>query len=274
MAKKHALLIGLNEVKAQHYGGWHGTLNYAEAGVKRVNGEIIALRGFNTPHILLRAQATRLNVQNKLNTLANAAFPGDLVVVYYAGHGKQEQDKQRLEVDKLDEAWCLYDGLFLDDELWTAWCQFKKGVRILLVSDSCNSGTIGRGDESASLDNSLTELFTMEKKMQTYINNQSFYDQLMKNTRGARSKPMEVSLITLTACKSNQKALENKNLQHSEFSYSLLKIWNAGKFVGDYRAFYQAILKDVQFRNPNQTPQIIQYGLPDSQFLDSVPFSG
>jgi hypothetical protein len=274
MGKKHALLIGLNEVNKQHYVGWTGALRYAEDGVKKVNSEIIALRGFNTPYILLRAQATRLNVQQKLNTLANDAAPGDLVVVYYAGHGQQEQDKQRFEVDKLDEAWCLYDGLFLDDELWAAWCQFRKGVRILLVSDSCNSGTIGRDGESTPMDNSLTELFSMEKKMQTYINNQAFYDQLMKNTRGARSKPMEVSLITLTACKSNQKALENKKLQHSEFSYSLLKIWNGGRFVGDHRAFYQAILKDVQLRNPNQTPQIIQYGLSDSQFLDSGPFSG
>ncbi len=273
MAKKHALLIGLNEVNAQHYGGWYGALRYAEDGVKKVNGEIIALRGFNPPHILLRAQATRLNVQNKLNTLAKDAFPGDLVVVYYAGHGKQEQDKERLEVDKLDEAWCLYDGLFLDDELWTAWCQFRRGVRILLVSDSCNSGTIGREDESAAMDNNQVELFSMEKKQQTYINNQPFYDQLMKNNRGARSKPMEASLVTLTACKSNQKALENKDLQHSEFSYALLKSWNKGKFAGDYRTFHQAIQRDVMSRNPNQSPQIIQYGIPDSRFLDSAPFS-
>lgn len=240
--KKHALLIGLNEVNTQYYKGWVGALRYAEDGVKKVNSEIISQSGFNPPHILLRGQATRDNVWNKLTTLAQGAFPGDLVVVYYAGQGNQAQDKQGLEVDKLDETWCLYDGLFFDDELWSVWRQFRKGVRILLISESCNSGTMG-GSENARIE-------------------------------GEIEKPLKVaaSVITITASKADQKALENKNLGSNEFTYSLLKIWNKGKFVGDYRAFYNAILKDIMVRNPYQTPQINQYGPPDQQFLNSRPF--
>lgn len=273
MAKKHALLIGLNRVYAPHYAGWTGALRFAEDGVKQVNGEIIGPERFNPPSLLLGEQATRSNVQQKLKTLAGEASPGDLVVVYYAGHGKQQQDKERLEVDNLDEAWCLYDGLLLDDELWAAWGEFDKGVRILLISDSCNSGTIGKSGDSVDTTTSRkSELFTMERKMETYAKNQPFYDQLMRNARGTRSKPVLASLITLTACKSDQVALENKTLQHSEFSYALLKIWNKGQFKGNYRTFYQAILNEVRTRNPNQVPQIIQYGTADPQFLDLKPF--
>ena len=52
-----------------------------------------------------------------------------------------------------------------------------------------------------------------------------------------------------------------------------IAVWNKGKFAGDYRTFHQAIQRDVMTRNPNQTPQIIQYGTPNPQFLDSAPFS-
>jgi hypothetical protein len=42
----------------------------------------------------------------------------------------------------MDETWCLYDGQLLDDELHGAWEKFQAGVRILVFSDSCHSGTV------------------------------------------------------------------------------------------------------------------------------------
>ena len=44
-------------------------------------------------------------------------------------------------MDLEDETWCLYDGELIDDELAELWAHFAKGVRIVVLSDSCHSGT-------------------------------------------------------------------------------------------------------------------------------------
>jgi hypothetical protein len=44
----------------------------------------------------------------------------------------------------MDETWCLFDGELLDDELHELWARFTRGVRVLVLSDSCHSGTVTR----------------------------------------------------------------------------------------------------------------------------------
>ena len=51
------------------------------------------------------------------------------------------------ETDGLDETWCLYDRQLVDDELYGMFGKFAKGVRIVLLSDSCHSGTVARNAE-------------------------------------------------------------------------------------------------------------------------------
>ena len=47
------------------------------------------------------------------------------------------------EPDRTDETWVLFDRQLVDDELYEMWPQFVPGVRILVLSDSCHSGTAG-----------------------------------------------------------------------------------------------------------------------------------
>jgi hypothetical protein len=51
------------------------------------------------------------------------------------------------EIDGLDEALCPYDlqtggGALIDDEINTLFSARKAGVRLVLISDSCHSGTV------------------------------------------------------------------------------------------------------------------------------------
>ena len=48
------------------------------------------------------------------------------------------------ETDTNDEAWVTYSGFLTDDELFRSLDYFREGVRVLLVSDSCHSGTMNR----------------------------------------------------------------------------------------------------------------------------------
>src|SRR5678815_3771458 len=69
---------------------------------------------------------------------------GDLYFLSYSGHGGQVPDVTGEEDDKKDETWCLFDGQLIDDELYYELSRFGEGVRILVLSDSCHSGTVTR----------------------------------------------------------------------------------------------------------------------------------
>jgi len=138
----YALAIGLNKVDPAHYGGPVKELSGCEADAMDMK-KIAISQGLNA-QILVGKDATRDKVLGRLSTLAKTLKPGDLLVVSYSGHGANVPDKNGDEEDELDETWCLYDGELLDDELYGAWMKFQAGVRILVFSDSCHSGTVLR----------------------------------------------------------------------------------------------------------------------------------
>jgi hypothetical protein len=136
----YALAIGLNQVDPAHYAGWNGQLYGCEPDANDM-AAIASSEGL-TVETLLTARATRENVLGELSRLAETLQPGNLLVVSYSGHGGQVPDLNGDEDDGLDETWCLYDGELIDDELYGAWMKFRPGVRILVFSDSCHSGTV------------------------------------------------------------------------------------------------------------------------------------
>jgi len=136
----YALAIGLKEVDPAHYAGWSGHLSGCEPDVEDMK-DIATQQGLKV-ETLVTAQATREAVLSKLEDLAERMQKGDLLIVSYSGHGGQIPDQNDDETDGMDETWCLYDGELLDDELHGAWAKFKAGVRILVFSDSCHSGTV------------------------------------------------------------------------------------------------------------------------------------
>jgi len=138
----YALAIGLNEVDPAHYEGWNGKLYACERDAEDM-AAIARSQHLREVDTLLTPQATRAAVLGKLDALARKLRSGDLLVVSYSGHGGQLYDENGDETDDdWDETWCLYDGQLIDDELHGAWMKFQTGVRILVFSDSCHSGTV------------------------------------------------------------------------------------------------------------------------------------
>jgi hypothetical protein len=141
--KAVSLHIGLNLVNPAGYKGWDGKLNGCE-GDAHTYESIATAEGFATNR-LLTTDATSANVLDFIRRIAASLKSGDMFMLTYAGHGGQKPNNSPdPEDDGMDETWCLYDRELLDDEINNALADFAPGVNIVLISDSCHSGTIQR----------------------------------------------------------------------------------------------------------------------------------
>ena len=140
--KAMSVHLGLNSVSAAHYGGWSGELMACEADAQDM-AALAKSRGMKTT-VLLTRNATRAKALAAIRLAAKQLTSGDLFFLTYSGHGGQIPDVTGEEDDKKDETWCLYDAQLIDDELYLELSGFAEGVRVLMLSDSCHSGTVAR----------------------------------------------------------------------------------------------------------------------------------
>ena len=145
MAKGISIHIGLNHVDPKHYQGWDGALNACIADANDMRA-LAKKKGFAGNTLFVDGQATAAAVSSALLDASKKLVKGDLLFLTYSGHGGQVRDTNSDEKDndRMDETWVLYDRQLVDDELYNIWSKFKAGVRILVLSDSCHSGTVTR----------------------------------------------------------------------------------------------------------------------------------
>jgi hypothetical protein len=142
---KQALCIGINDYPGTD-SDLSGCVNDAHDWKQTLES-----RGFDVS-TLLDAQATKAAMSTAIADLIKDARSGDTLAITYSGHGTWVPDSSDDETDGRDEALCPHDirtaGPLLDDDLHDLLRQRQVGVRILLLSDSCHSGTVTRGDDS------------------------------------------------------------------------------------------------------------------------------
>jgi metacaspase-1 len=282
-SRGRAINIGLNSVDPKHYAGWNGPLVACEADAGDM-AEIAKAAGFTTKALLTR-RATRAAVIAELTAAAAALRGGDILMVTYSGHGGQLPDKDGDESDLQDETWCLYDGELVDDELLRIWAKFKAGVRILVFSDSCHSGTVIRaryqalaasGGLHAVMErppverDSLLARFRAMPPMQairTYRQNRKFYDPILKQP-ALSPAAVKASVLLISGCQDNQ--LSSDGDFNGLFTGRVKLVWNDGRFAGDYREFRKEISGKMP---PTQSPKLDTAGVPDPAFLGQRPFT-
>lgn len=141
MNKKRALCVGIND-----YPGFaadlSGCVNDAMDWTALLDAE-----GYEVETIL-DAEATRAEVLDVLSKLVAMTGFADRLVFTFSGHGTWIPDRDGDETDRRDEALCLYDyasgGLLTDDDLQRVLGQRAYGANVLVLSDSCHSGTVTR----------------------------------------------------------------------------------------------------------------------------------
>ena len=138
-AQRRALVVGMTAVDPASWGGWSGACPGSD-----VDASTMALlcREQGIPATTLaNAQATREAVLSAARSLWAGLTAGDLLVIYYSGHGGQVRDTNGDEEDGQDETICLWDGPLTDDTLAALWSEMPAGLRVFFVTDSCHSGT-------------------------------------------------------------------------------------------------------------------------------------
>lgn len=277
MPKGIALTTGLNAVSPAHYGGWSGELTACEADAKDM-AEIATSKGFDVKTLLTK-EATRKNVIDGITKAANTLTSGDIFMLSYSGHGGQLPDLNSDEDDAQDETWCLYDGELVDDEIYALLGKFAQGVRILVFSDSCHSGTVTklpyyqsamRTMGSRGISPEIRYRFMpMEVAVRTYRDNKKFYDPILKDPALKESRDaVKASAILISGCQDNQ--LSADGAFNGLFTANLLQVWNEGKFKKGYRAFRRAIVNRMP---PDQTPNYFRVGEINRVFEKQKPFT-
>src|SRR5262245_28324916 len=152
-----ALLVGINQYQAKRINPTPGSIEDVEATSKLLQEK----KWFDASEIktLTGPQATADNIKSAfVEWLINDTSPVDRVFVLYSGHGTQapddDGDERRSDpTDDKDEAIAPYDvnvvngrpvNIIRDDQ-FNDWLGRLGGRSIVMVFDSCNSGTVSRG---------------------------------------------------------------------------------------------------------------------------------
>jgi hypothetical protein len=299
--------IGLNQVDPAHYDGWSGELAACEFDARDLQA-IAQQKGFIST-LLLTSDATSEAVIDALSKAAGSLYDGDILLLTYSGHGSQVPDTNNDEIDELDETWVLYDRQLVDDELFTLFSKFRAGVRILVVSDSCHSGTVARVMEYRSLKQTLPILPARAARVLSrrragplarspeFAADASSWASLRTVPRRVKSPPpavryntyhqnqklydgiqekypkgdkVQVQATVILISGCQDNQLSSDGFRNGLFTGQLRRVWRNGAFTGNYRRFHRLIRR----RMPAiQSPNYFTYGAVNENFENEIPFT-
>jgi hypothetical protein len=276
--QKWALLIGVDEYPRlpQHF-HLRGCINDVEAIEGLLTSEQFAFPAANILKLTSPARspaqlATRDNILHafRQHLVENGDIrSGDVVVIYYSGHGSQIPDEEGDEDDGLDETIVPCDAGpnrsrredvldISDDELSLMLDQLAVRTRnINLIFDSCHAGTVSRAlPDAQGKDRFLPPA--------TYAITAPSLHRPRGSTRSMGPSdwvPLSDGYILISACMSQERAREDRfgffrGKQYGILTYYLLE---AMQDVGPETTYYDiwdAVRVKVTKRNRWQNPQI------------------
>jgi metacaspase-1 len=277
MSRGISVHIALNSVDPNSYEGWDGTLVACENDANSMQ-KIASSLGYETQQLITR-KATRAAVIDTLSKAAQELEKDDIFFLSYSGHGGQVPDTNGEERDGKDETWVLYDGELVDDELHELYTHFKPGVRIIVLSDSCHSGTVTRAmyERTAPIEAEFglrphpkfrSKLIPREVQEKVIEREKKIFERIQSETKAAVKRSPEATVLLISGCQDNQ--LSSDGDVNGLFTEALLKVWNDGDFRQDYRHFQRAIKRQMP---PSQQPNYFVVGAASKSFEHQRPFT-
>jgi hypothetical protein len=232
MGKAYALLVGLKSVDPDSYGGWDGVNGCwgCELDVDNIE-RILKPIGYHV-RILKTKEATRDKILSALYRTADNTVAGDIFVFYYSGHGGQQPDLNDDESDGKDETLVAYDREVIDDKIHEALMRFKAGVRIVMISDSCNSGSNYRGRRDIE------------------ANENAIFRPFAKKS----DRDILAQLIHLGGCRDGYSS--SGYYGGGAFTMALCEVWGNGTFNGTFKDLHEKICEVI---SSTQRPQYNEF---------------
>lgn len=247
--------------------GAHNDATAMAALVRRALGKHV--HGKLPPAVLLGSQATMAAVGRALDEAAATLRRDDLLVLTFAGHADQIWERvedpppggrNRVfdENDMHDEAWFLWDGVLLDDEVAAHLARFAPGVRIFALADTCHAGSSLRGP----------------RKKKRYPPDASALLPRRDEARRRGRRTIEASVLFIPACTSSGFAYEAGarvgRRPHGELTAAILDIWERGVDCTDHVTFHRAVQRRCY---PGQVPAMERLGKDTAAFAACRPFA-
>lgn len=285
MSKGIWLTIGLNTVNTASYppGTTIPQLEGCENDATSMAQLLAGLTSYDSTasSTLLSSQATRGAILGFISNAAATLQPGDLFVLHYSGHGMQGGVDSNGQPDpsiKDVTCWVLFDGPLASDELFQAWMSFQKGVRILVLSDSCFSGQaikkIGFNGKSW-----IERGLHPSDSFQIVKQNPAFFKRIAdeKRTREAAATPQvpTAAVLLISGCQSDETSLDTEDsagTPHGLFTSVILEVFPGN--TDDYDDFAEKLRdttnEESQQIDPGHTQNPNEFSVGDD--LDAADF--
>ncbi|MGE0885502.1 MAG: caspase family protein [Blastocatellales bacterium] len=207
--------------------------------------------------------------------LINDTKPGDRVFFYYSGHGSYLPDDDRDETDdKWDETIVPYDvgekglGMIRDDQ-FAKWIADLAGRRIVMIFDSCHSGTISRGGPAPV--NSARYILPDDELLAPRMRNLVEVSDGLINDKNRISSQSDVVVISAAGARQTAHSMLENNQWRGGLTKCLLESYgNGAPKLGDLEASINARIKQLQStKRPNGQPLLAGEQIPE--FATSNP---
>ncbi|MEO6571302.1 MAG: caspase family protein [Ilumatobacteraceae bacterium] len=251
---KSALCVGINDYPVRGT-DLKGCVNDAQSWAALLTGHF----GFEPANVttLLDKQATKGRILSRLDRLITGSAKGDVLVFTNSSHGTYVADDNGDE-SRYDEAICPYDmkkNLIVDDELRERFAQLPAGVRLSVISDSCFSGSVTRGDG----------LETPDDRRRRFIN-PSILGR--REIAGVRRKAVPRSVekyperkmreVLVSGCRDNQYSYDARfgKVYHGAMTYFALEIIRAADYRLTYDDLWNELVVRLDAEGYDQEPQV------------------
>ncbi len=246
--KGFALLVGLKQVDPSSYNGWTGENGCwgCELDIDNM-ARILEAQEFDI-NIIKTKSATHDTILDKLTSIAHTIDENDIFVFYFSGHGGQQIDLDSDELDGRDETLVAYDREIIDDELYQRFKQFPAGTRIVMISDSCNSGTNYKNLRDIPFSKALPIIPFPESYMNREI--------------------ASFQMIHMGGCRDGSASQGYHG--GGAFTMALCKAWANGTFNGAYEDLFEKARKSMW---SSQQPQYNEFGQVTEAFRAQRAFT-
>ena len=257
MASKFALCIGIND--------YPGTGSDLSGCVNDANdwSALLTSLGFSVKK-LLDKQATRANILAEMGGLISQSRKGDSIIFQYSGHGTYVPDEDGDEPDQTDECLCPYDlktkGVISDDLLFEMFNKKEAGVRLVMISDSCHSGTVTRFAPNSNSSKAKKEQKTRVKFLPpaSFLSTRELVKFGISRAIRRSSPPGRFASLLLSGCQDVEYSYDAyfQGRPNGAFTYAALNTFKKLKPGASYRDWHTAIRKALPTAQYPQSPNL------------------